>query len=210
MTLKIDTEFFGSSIDFEASMRELEIFLSETEKFFSERKKALKYENAYYDDLNEKYLFYHWFPNLQRRNFIITLVTIIEDETHSYCEKLYKHNKVAIKYSDLKGTAIEKFLNYAEKLAGLEFHFDGNIINKLKSITELRNCLVHANGVIDGYSKDKIIIEFAKSFGGITFKMGHIYLSKSFCKDVLDLVISFFNEIFKSGYFKYEATDKDL
>jgi len=55
-----------------------------------------------------------------------------------------------------------------------------------------------------------IASDFSKSFGGISFKNGHIYLSKSFCKDVLNLVSSFFNEIFKSGYFKYEDTYEDL
>ena len=210
MALTIDTEFFGSSVDFGVSMRELEIFLNETEKLFSDKVKTLKYENEYYDDLDEKHLFYYWFPNLQRRYFIITLATIIESETRSYCEILHKHKKVAIKYSELRGTAIEKFLNYSEKLAGLEFEFTDNIIEKIKAMTELRNCIVHANGIIEGYPKEKVITEFAKSFGGIVFKNGHIFLLESFCKDALNLVNSFFNEIFKSGYFKYEIPKKDL
>lgn len=203
MTLKIDTEFFGDSVQFDASMRELKIFLNETEHFFEERRKTLKFENEYYDDLNEKHLFYYWFPNLQRRNFIISLVTIIENETRSYCDVLYKHKKVKIKHSGLRGTAIEKFLNYSEKLAGLEFNFGDKVIENIKSLTELRNCIVHFDGVIEGYSKDKVIIAFAKSFGGISFRNGHIYLTKSFCEKALELVDSFFNEIFKSGYFKY-------
>jgi len=204
MTLKIDTDFFGNSVDFDISMRELEIFLNETESFFAERIKTLKYEHEYYDDLDEKHLFYYWFPNLQRRNFVITLVTIIENETHSYCDILFNHKKVALKYSELRGTAIEKFLNYSEKLAGLEFDFADEIVDNLKSITELRNCIVHANGVIDGYRKKGEIINFSKSFGGITFNNGHIYLSKTFCKDAFNLVNSFFNEIFRCGYFQYE------
>ena len=122
MTLNIDSEFFGNSVDFDVAMRELEIFLNETESFFAERKKTLKYENEYYEDLNEKYLFYYWFPNLQRRNFVTTLVTIIENEIHSYCDTLFRHKKVSIKYSDLQGTPIEKFLKYSVKLAGLDFN----------------------------------------------------------------------------------------
>jgi hypothetical protein len=204
MSLTLDTEFFGSSVDLDVSMRELEIFLNETENLFSNRANTLRSENEYYDDLDEKHLFYYWFPNLQRRNFIITLISIVEIETRSYCDILFKHNKVAIKYSDLRGTAIEKFINYSEKLAGLEFNYEDNTIDNIKGMTELRNCIVHADGVIEGYRKEGMITEFAKSFGGVIINKGRIYLTKSFCKDALVLVKDFFNEIFKSGYFKYK------
>jgi hypothetical protein len=208
--IRIDTEFFGNAIEFSTSIRELRIFLHETEKFFEERKKTLEPENEYDEDLDEEFLFYYWFPNLQRRNFVISLVTIIENETRAYCETLYKHKKVAIKHSQLRGTAIEKFLNYAEKLGGLKYDFDDGLIEKLKNITEIRNCVVHANGFIDDCPKQKMILEFSRSYGGIKYHRGHIYLTKQFCLDTLELIDSFFNEIFKSGYFEYEEDKKAL
>jgi hypothetical protein len=203
MAKEINSEFFGNAVDLDISMRELEIFLVEIENFFETRKKSLNYENKYYEDLNEKFLFYYWFPNLERRNFIISLVTIIENETRAYCNTLYKHKKVPIKYSELRGSAIEKFLNYTEKLAGIKFDFSEEMIKSLKLLSELRNCIIHTDGYIKDCSNKQAIIDFSDKFGEI--KNGRIYLSKEFCQDALELVKKFFNEIFKSGYFKYEC-----
>ncbi len=45
---------------------------------------------------------------------------------------------------------------------------------------------------------------FAKSFGGIIFYQKNIFLTKEFCANVLSLIDTFFNEIFKTGYFEFE------
>ena len=119
MALEIENAIYGTAVDLDASLRELEVFLTETENFFEDRKTKVKYDNEYYDDLNEPYLFYHWFPEVQRRSFIILLVIVIENEIRSYCNILKKYGKVSIKYSDLQGSPIEKFILYQVNL--LEF-----------------------------------------------------------------------------------------
>jgi len=207
MTQKIDNEFFRNATVFDMSMRELEIFLTEFENFFKERQKKLKYESEYFEDLDEKFLFNKWFPNIQRRSFIISLVTIFENETRAYCNILNKYDKVKIKYSDLRGSAIEKFVNYTTKLAGINYNFDKNVFENIKALIELRNCIVHSDGIITDYQKKSVIVKFAKSFEGIVFENGHIYLSYKYCRKALNLISEFFNEIFKSGFYKYESSE---
>ena len=208
MTLDIQNAIYGISVDLDTSFREMEIFLLETEKFFEERKTKVKYENEYYEDLNEPYLFYHWFPEIQRRSFIILLAIIIESEIRSYCSILYKYGIVSIKYSDLQGSIIEKFIIYSNKLAGISFDFPSDTVQNIKSIIELRNCLVHSSGYLKEFNKPTIITDFANRFDGINIKDYQIHLSKQFCKNALRLVSDFFNEIFRSSYEKYNPSNE--
>jgi len=205
MDSDIKNEICGTSVDLDASFRELEIYLYETENFFEERKTKVGYKNEYYEDLNEPYLFYQWFPEVQRRSFTILLVIILENEIRSYCNVLYKYGKVPIKYSDLQGSAIEKFMIYSNKLAGITFNFPDGMVQNIKSLIKVRNCLAHYSGYLKDFGKPTDITDFANKFDGISVKDYQIHLSKGFCKNALELVSSFFNEIFKSSYEKYDV-----
>ena len=209
MSKKIDGKFLECATIFDMSMREFEIFLSESEKFFKERQKKLKYENEYYDDLNEKFLFYKWFPNIQRRSFIVSLVSIFEKEAKLYCTILNEYKKVKIKFSDLHGSAIEKFINYTINLAEINYEIEQKVFDDIKSLIEVRNCIVHSDGNIKNYDKKSVIKKFAKTFDGITFENDQIFISYKFCQAALKLISDFFNDVYKGGVYRYENDGKN-
>ena len=64
---------------------------------------------------------------------------------------------VDLRYSDLTGSAIDRFRNYTLKVLKLDLRFEGENWEDLKAISEIRNNLIH--GVVE---KKPLIDKFSK------------------------------------------------
>jgi uncharacterized protein YutE (UPF0331/DUF86 family) len=72
---------------------------------------------------------------------------------------MQKAMDIDLSYSDLKGTAIEKFNNYTSKILKLDLTLSNENWEDLKAISEIRNCLVHNEGII---GNKKLVSNFTK------------------------------------------------
>jgi len=83
------------------------------------------------------------------------LIILLENEIRRYCQNLHKFGVVPIKLNGLRGSSIEKFMLYTTKLAGFNFSFHDGLLENLKGLIELRNCIVHADSSVDEFSKKR-------------------------------------------------------
>jgi hypothetical protein len=182
-------QFFGDMVTFKCIINDLKLVLRKTEKIeFPE----------YHDDESEV-LSFNIFPDIARQSFIVTLLIALDAEMKSYCEHLRKITGQKLKSNDLRGSALDKFLSYSEKVCGLQ-----NIYNKpnrelLEGLIEVRNCIVHNNSGLDGFSKPKVIEHFVKQVNGVIISDGYLSFEHKACNACADIVLEFMTHAYKSA-----------
>jgi hypothetical protein len=144
--------FFGNLVDLDCHMQDLKLVLRKTEEIeFPEHEEAIEGE-ALISDI---------FPDITRKSFIVTLLIALDDQFKTYCEILRAATGQKLKWNDLKGSALERFITYSEKVCGLPPVCDDSTRQLLEGLIEVRNCIVHNNSALEGFSKAKIIQRFA-------------------------------------------------
>jgi hypothetical protein len=67
----------------------------------------------------------------------------MESEFKGYANAMQRAKLVDLSYSDLKGTAIDRFRKYTEKVLKLDLRLRDENWEDLKAISEIRNSLAH-------------------------------------------------------------------
>lgn len=101
--------FFGNLIDLGCHVRDLEIVLRKSEEieFPTDGK---RYEgDSLISDI---------FPDIMRKSFVVTLLIALDDQFKIYCEVLRDATNQTLKWNDLKGSALERFITIARKSVG--------------------------------------------------------------------------------------------
>ena len=93
----------------------------------------------------------------------MTLLIALDDQFKIFCDILRDANGHKLKWNDLKGSALERFIVYSEKVCGLKSVCDNSTRQLLEGLIEVRNCIVHNNSSIGGFSKTKVIERFSEA-----------------------------------------------
>jgi len=104
--------------------------------------------------LDEYWDLYKSFPSIHRRAEVINAYSILEHGLRSLCEVYEKKIDSNIKLNDLAAHGyVDKSKKYLEKVVNVEFPISG-AWKDIKFIQQLRNKLVHEDGVINGKNQD--------------------------------------------------------
>jgi hypothetical protein len=182
--------FFGNLVDLDCHIQDLKLVLRKTEEIeFPEHEVAAEGESLISDI----------FPDITRKSFIVTLLIALDDQFKSYCEILKEATGQSLKWNDLKGSALERFITYGEKVCGLNSVSDDLIKQQLVGLIEVRNCIVHNNSSIDGFSKQKVIENFSLQTEGVKIQEGYITLDLVACNNCADIVLKFMEQAYHSA-----------
>src|SRR5215813_4782464 len=166
--------FFGNLVDLDCHVQDLKLVLRKTEEIeFPEHEVAAESETLIHDI----------FPDITRKSFIVTLLIVLDDQFKSYCEILKQVTGQSLKWNDLKGSALERFITYGEKVCGLKSLYDDLTRQKLVGLIEVRNCIVHNNSRLEGFGKRSIIEGFSKQMEGIEVQDEYISLELVACNN---------------------------
>jgi hypothetical protein len=175
--------FFGDLVDFDCHIQDLRLVLRKTEEIeFPEHDGT--------DDDGET-LISDIFPDITRKSFIVTLLIALDDQFKTYCDILRNVTGQKLKWNDLKGSALERFITYSEKVCGLQKVCTDSTRQLLEGLIEVRNCIVHNNSGIEGFSKAKVIERFAKQVKGVGIGEGYITFDLAACNVCADIVFGF-------------------
>ena len=139
------------------------------------------------------------FPDITRKSFIVTLLIALDDQFKVYCEILKRATGQKLKWNDLKGSALERFITYSEKVCGLKSVCDDLVRQKMVAIIEIRNCIVHNNSSIEGFSKKQVIESFSNKIEGVDIQDGYITLELIACNSCADIVLEFMEKAYRSA-----------
>ena len=182
--------FFGNLMDLYCHMQDLKLVLRKTEEIeFPEHEEANEEESLIADI----------FPDITRKSFIVTLLIALDDQFKIYCEILRTATGQKLKWNDLKGSALERFITYSEKVCGLRPICDDSTRQLLEGLIEVRNCIVHNNSSIEGFSKTKIIQRFAREIKGVEVEEGYISIDFAACNTCAGIVLRFMEDAYRSA-----------
>ena len=182
--------FFGNLVDLDCYIQDLKLVLRKTEEI----------EFPEYEEANEdESLIIDIFPDIPRKSFIVTLLIVLDDQFKTYCEILKAATGQKLKWNDLRGSALDRFLTYSEKVCGLRPFCDDSTRQMLEGLIEVRNCIVHNNSSIDGFSKTKIIQCFIKQIKGVEIERGYISIDFTACNTCADIVLRFMEDAYRSA-----------
>lgn len=127
------------------------------------------------------------------------MLIALDDQFKVYCEILKQATGQNLKWNDLKGSALERFITYSEKVCGLRSVYDNLIRQQLAALIEVRNCIVHNNSSIEGFSKQKVVESFANQMEGVNIQEGYITLDLAACNNCADIVFKFMEHAYHSA-----------
>ncbi|MFA0570328.1 hypothetical protein [Vibrio gallaecicus] len=180
-----ETQFFGNLVSLDCYVKDLLLILEKTESI----------ELGSSSDG----LVYDCFPDVTRKSHIVTVLIVLEREFSTFCNQLRLATSQPLKWNDLKGSAIERFIKYCSTVCGVESPEDAINLQDIKGLIELRNCIVHNDSCIEGFSKATVIKQLASRYDGIDIENGYISLSHGACDKLTVVAFSFLESWYQSA-----------
>jgi hypothetical protein len=144
------------------------------------------------DDVAENY-----FPSLQRRSALLTLIATYEHELEKFCSFYSEEHNTPVKLNDLKGSGLERVHLFMTKLIGLE---NSQSFPMIKKLIKLRNSCAHNDAKVttnDGQEIPAIRTLIDDTSIKVHQDGQHVLIEKGFLSDVLEVLNSYIAEIQK-------------
>jgi hypothetical protein len=139
-------------------------------------------------------IFKEYFPNLQRRSALITLVSFFEHQLAELCSRFAEDRKFALKATDLRGDGIGRLSLYLAKVAGLPLDNGREAWDEIRHIQSVRNAIVHNDGKLR--DTEKALIEYGRSNGILSEELW-VKINAEYLPHVIETFDSYFKEISK-------------
>ena len=139
------------------------------------------------------------FPDITRKSFLVTLLIALDDQFKIYCQILKQATGAKLKWNELRGSALERFISYSEKVCGIPSVCDQSNRQRIIGLIEVRNCIVHNNSSVEGFAKSKVVEAFSKQVSGLEIKDSYITLELEACHYCADVVFEFMKHAYDAA-----------
>lgn len=197
-----NTLFFGNYVDADIRLGDLYEFLLNVEKYLNRKKSQIDKKpkgllgNVEYDKFAES------FPSILYNSIYISVWAFMEQEIKGYCKAMQKTMKLDIGLSDLSGALIDRFNKYTKSILGLKYGFEGHFIEDMKAMYEIRNCLVHNDGIVPE-NKIPTVKKYVNRSKIQLIVNGRIELEKLALENLIGSCSIFLKEIYRVALIKF-------
>ena len=217
MTETTDNEiFFANFVDAGLKLADLHDYLNDVSQFI-ERKKRYK-ERTYQDNVLKETaitMFTESFTSLLLESTLISVWVFMEAELKGYCNAMQRATGIKLSYSDLKGSAVDKFRVYTSKVTNLDFGMEDVDWEDLKAINEMRNSVVHSEGSV---GNKKLVTSFLKRHklsgllptGKVLVGKNDLSIIISICRLLIDRIYATALRTFPGRYSRKDRPDEPL
>jgi hypothetical protein len=101
------------------------------------------------------------FPQIVHASVIVSVAMLLEQEVRERAESLIAALDLKAKFDDLAGSVLDRFRTLAAKVIGLTFEDTRFQWADLVGLFELRNCIVHSQGVLSDFQRSAVVSTFA-------------------------------------------------
>ncbi|ENO8809877.1 TPA: hypothetical protein ACX6R4_002172 [Photobacterium damselae] len=136
-----------------------------------------------------------YFPSLQRRSALLTLIATYEHELEKFCYFYSEKNETPVKLNDLKGSGLERVHLFMIKLIGLK---NSQSFSMIKKLIRLRNSCAHNDAKLttnDGQEIAAIRTLIDDSSIKVRQDGQHVFIEEGFLSDVLEELNTYISEI---------------
>lgn len=171
-------------------VQEIEICAEDGIYQFIEHYQGLDSQDVLLDDI-----FTNYFPSVQRRSALLTLVATYEHELERFCDVYANQHKTPVKLNELKGQGLERVHLFVKKLIGLQ---NSNIFPTIMKIIKVRNSCAHNDAKIcdkDGQPIKAIEEMINDDEINLTQDGKQVHIAEGFLLFVLNQFDAYTNEI---------------
>jgi hypothetical protein len=204
-----NTLFFGNYVDADIRLSDLYEFLLNVETYLNRKKSQIDKKpkgllsNVEYDKFAES------FPSILYNSIYISVWAFMEQEIKGYCKAMQKTMKLDIGISDLSGALIDRFNKYTKSILGLKYGFEGHFIEDMKTTYEIRNCLVHNDGIVPE-NKIPTVKKYVNRSKIQLIVSGRIELKKLALESFIGTCSVFLKEIYRVALIKFPGEYSSL
>jgi hypothetical protein len=158
----------------------------------------------YPEDVHDEIIEYHsWdfylnqekYPSIHRKSLVITIYSFLEIELNNLCGILSQSVDSNLKLKDINGKGFERAQTYLSKVANLDFSRMGGTLPFVKGVNNLRNLLVHNDGILP-HNPNDAINTFVTNQKNIMGEPGSIVrFNSAFIEELIEKLIQFFSEL---------------
>ncbi|HHF3213085.1 TPA: hypothetical protein ACVO0J_004783 [Vibrio diabolicus] len=197
------SSFYMQYDTYKEHARKVDDFLeSEAEPFKADVEKLAQgkesYErDEYLEEMAEQFQELKFeFPSIQRRAELITIYTVLEHQFQQICQAYERELENPVKIKDLDSNGIiDQCRKYLEKVALVDFPSKYPAWVEITKIQQLRNCVVHADGVVKtgnqdlrGYIKGNPFLSLAHN--------NKVLIESGFSEHCINVFCDFLTELF--------------
>lgn len=218
MSIDNHTQVFGNFCNFTDRFSELKIYSEELEKIIDSEAEKYRNERENFElgtiEFDRQFHFLNdTFSRNLRTSVIVSLVTIIENELHNFCNMIRRMKGITVKHNLFKGTILEQFKIYINEVVFLNFDFGIIEWKILSEIIELRNCIVHHDSNLEDwygrkFSKVESIKNLSRKINSIEIdeSSNNVILHENSCKECIEIVEIFFDNLYRFTLKLYPKT----
>nr|WP_288256549.1 hypothetical protein [uncultured Pseudomonas sp.] len=122
------------------------------------------------------------------KSAIVSIYTYLEYFLDDFCKKINEYDKRLISPKDIYGSGIFRSKIYLSKVLLLNLEELNKEWEALVKLSEIRNFLVHSNGVATNKDSKLKIQKTIKDLPGVKLDRDHIKISKAYIDDVLSTI----------------------
>jgi len=203
-TIDNNALFFRNYIDTDLKFIDLQDYLKDINKFIKRKKKykEKKYNGSIFKDIAIG-IFTESFTSILFKSVLISTWIFMEGEFKGYCNAMQQAIGIDLSYSDLGGSAIDRFRNYTLKVLKLDLRLKDENWQDLKAINEIRNSLVH--GVVKNKQLINIFIKRNRLPGllrddNIVLDQNNLIIMIMFCRLFIERIYCVALESFPGQY----------
>lgn len=148
-------------LDASSRLHDLERYLEHTQAYLH-REQAYFRDEAHSDlEIEFLPLYRDTFPPILNASVIISVAMLLEQEIRELAASLIAALDLEIKFNDLAGSVLERFRILAVKVVGLKFEDTRFQWADLVGLFELRNCIIHCQGMLSVFQRSAVVLTFA-------------------------------------------------
>jgi hypothetical protein len=130
-----------------------------------------------------------------RYSFVVLVHITFETRLREICDYIVATHNLPVRASELQGSAVEQVKRFFGKLVGIEIG-SWDEWRSLKEGQNVRNCIVHSNGVLDDEARRNLQVLTQPSSGITEDEEGRLAVSKDYCEIYLAKTEAFFHRLF--------------
>lgn len=194
--------FFGHSVDADMTLEDLERFLRVVDEFLQKTAKRLAGKRDHVG-IDRSETFAETFPEILYASVITAVVSFFERESRAFIEALREACSSPLGFRDLSGAWLERFHKYCEKIAFLPAGLTDAEWEDLKSVVEVRNCLVHNGGWLPDFQGRAAIEAFARRHKIALSDGDYLRADLHLAQVVMERIKAFIEQIYRVALDKY-------
>lgn len=102
-----------------------------------------------------------------RYSIIVTIYSLLESSLNYLCQYLFRLNRFGLKLEEVRRDGIERAKLYLSKVCLIDFTEESKEWQEMQKLNRIRNCVVHAEGIVNKVKSPKKLINVINNTGGL-------------------------------------------